>query len=149
MRLPARLLAVLAGLLLAACGGDEAMSTEDYRAELRKICQESDRQTEQVSEPTRATAEAIADYLQRLRDVNARTIERVEDLEPPEDLQEAHNNALEANREGREKVDEVIEELQKGGDPAQILQDARSELEDASRRAKEAAREVGVPECGN
>ena len=133
--------------LAAGCGGEDRLSTDDYRAELRKICSDSERRTEQVTEPTRATPEAIADYLRRLRDVSARSIEQVEDLEPPEDLQDAHDQALDANREGRAKIDEVIGKLEDGEDPNTVLQEARTELEDATNRADEAAREVGVPEC--
>ena len=140
-------LALTAGLV--GCGGDDALSTEEYRAELRKICSESDKQTNGVQEPTRATPEAIADYLTRLRDINAKTIEDVEALEPPEELKAAHDRALTANREGRAKVDAVIEELEGGGDPTQVLTEARKDLEESSRAAKQAARDVGVPECGN
>ena len=147
MRLPVALIAAM--LLVAGCGGEDRLSTEDYRAELKKICEESDRQTEQVAEPTRATPEAIADYLRRLRDVNASTIDKVEGLEPPEDLEDAHNDALDANKAGREKVDAVIKELEEGGDPTQVLNDARKELEEASSKAREAAGKVGVPECGD
>ncbi|HEV2061753.1 MAG TPA: hypothetical protein VGR12_02780 [Solirubrobacteraceae bacterium] len=135
-------------LAFAACG-DDRLSTEDYRAQLREICKQSEQRTNEVQEPTRATPEAIADYLQRLRDVNAQTIERVEELEPPEELQDAHDRALEANREGREKVDAVIRELEEGGDPTQVLTDARSELQDASRAAKQAGEDLGVPECAD
>lgn len=135
--------------LLVGCGGDDRLSTEDYRAELREICNESERRTNQVEEPTRATPEAIADYLQRLRDVNAETIEKVEELEPPEELEDAHQRALEANREGREKVDAVIQDLEEGGDPTQVLTEARSELEGASQAAKKAGQDLGVPECGD
>jgi hypothetical protein len=134
---------------LVGCGGDDPMSTEDYRAELRKICAESERKTDQVEEPTRATPEAIADYLTRLRDVNVATIEKVEELEPPDDLSDAHDRALEANREGREKVDAVIDELEKGGDPTQVLTEARKDLEASSEAAKKAGDDLGVPECGD
>lgn len=136
-------------LVFTACGGEDRMSKEDYQAELRKICAESERRTNGVAEPTRATPEAIADYLQRLRDVNAQTIEQVEELEPPEDLQDAHDRALDANKEGREKVDDVIGELEGGGDPTQVLTDARKELEESSEKAKKAGEELGVPECAD
>jgi hypothetical protein len=148
--MPRRVAVTLAlAVALAGCGGDDKLSPEDYRGELRKLCQEAERKTNEVREPTRATREAIADYLTRLRDINAETIERVQELEPPDDLKAAHDKALKANREGRAKVDAVIEELEEGGDPTQVLTEARSDLEASSRAAQEAAREVGVPECGN
>jgi hypothetical protein len=132
---------------LVACGGEDPMSTEDYRAELKTICEDSDKRSSAVEQPTRATPEAIANYFKRLRDVNVETIEQVEELEPPEDLADAHDSAIEANKEGREKIDEIIEELEKGGDPTTVLNDAKAELEDVTKRANDAAEEVGVPAC--
>ncbi len=134
---------------IAGCGGDDALSTGEYRSELRKICEESNTKTEKVEQPTRATPEAIADYLTRLRDINADTIEKVEELEPPDELQQQHDRAIEANRQGREKIQAVIEELEGGGDPAQVLEESREELAKAGEATKKAARDVGVPECGD
>ncbi|HEX8121974.1 MAG TPA: hypothetical protein VF549_11985 [Solirubrobacteraceae bacterium] len=142
------LVTVILAAALAGCGGDDALSPEEYRAEMKRICTESDRQTNEVEQPTRATPEAIADYLTRLRDINAKAIARVEKLEPPEELKAAHDRALRSNRKGRETVDEVIDELESGGDPTTVLTEARKELEESSRVAKETAKAVGVPECG-
>jgi hypothetical protein len=139
----------LALVTFAGCGGDDKLSTKDYRAELKKICDESDRRTQAVQEPTRATPEAIADYFGRLRDINVQAIEKVEKLEPPDELADAHERALQANREGREKVDAVIQELEDGGDPTQVLSDARKDLEESSEAAKKAGADLGVPECGD
>ena len=54
---------------VAGCGGDDALSVGEYRTELRKICDETERKSNAVQQPTRATPEAIVDYLTRLRDV--------------------------------------------------------------------------------
>ena len=145
-----RRLSLIATLALAfvACGGDDKLSTADYRAQLRKICEDTERQSNAVQEPTRATPEAIVDYLSRLRDVNVRSIRRVEELEPPDELEDAHERALAANREGRAEVDEVIEELEGGGEPAEVLSKARKGLQESSEAAKRAGRDLGVPECG-
>jgi hypothetical protein len=138
----------LALAALAGCGGDE-LSPDEYRAELRRICADADRLTNRVEQPTRATPQAIADYLRRLRDTNARTIQRVEELEPPEELRAAHDRALAANREGRRRVDDVIRRLEAGEDPTQVLADARRDLSASSEAAKRAGRDLGVPECGD
>jgi hypothetical protein len=134
---------------LAGCGGDDRLEKDDYQSQLRDICIDSESRTNAIKEPTRATPEAIADYLTRLRDVNALTIKQVEELEPPEDLEDAHERALEANKEGRAKVDAVIKELEDGGDPTQVLTEARKDLQESSAAAKQAAKDVGVPECGD
>ena len=144
-----RTLATLAlAAAFAGCGGEDALSTEDYRAQLRKICEDTERRSNAVREPTRATPEAIVDYLTRLRDVNVRSIRRVEELEPPDELEDAHERALAANREGRAKVDEVIDELERGGEPAEVLSEAREGLQESSEAAQKAGRDLGVPECG-
>ena len=142
-----RLVTTLALLVaLSGCGG--GLSVEEYRADLRRICKDTERKSNAVRQPTRATPESIVDYLTRLRDVNAKSIEEFEELEPPEELEDAHNRALDANREGRRKVDQVIEDLDKGGDPTQVLAEARKGLQESSRKAQQAGRDLGVPECG-
>ena len=134
-------------LTLVACGGDE-LSTGEYRSELRRICKDADQQTNAVEAPTRATPEAIVDYLTRLRDVNTRTIQRFAELEPPEDLKAAHERALAVNREGRKKVDAVIARLEKGEDPTVVLNEATRDLAESGEAAKKAGEDLGVPECG-
>ena len=140
------LVTLVAAACIAGCGG--GLSVDEYRAELRKICDDTKRKSNAVQPPTRSTPEAIVDYLTRLRDVNAKSIEEFEKLEPPEELEDAHNRALDANREGRKKVDQVIEDLDKGGDPTQVLTEARKGLQESSRKAQRAGRDLGVPECG-
>jgi hypothetical protein len=142
------LLTLTLAAALVGCGGDDKLSAGDYRAELKKICEETERKSNAVRQPTRATPEAIVDYLERLRDVNAESIEEVSDLEPPDELKDAHDRALAANREGREKVDEVIDDLEGGGDPTEVLSKARKGLEESSEAAQKAGRDLGVPECG-
>jgi hypothetical protein len=142
-------LALLAALALGACGGDDRLSTDEYRAEARQICQDADRATEAVEEPTRATPEAIVTYFERLLSANERSTERFQELEPPEELQEAHDEALRTNREGVQEVRRVIRELQGGGDPRQVLTRAQGRLQELSTAAAGAAERLGVPECAD
>jgi hypothetical protein len=134
---------------LAACGGDDGMSTAEYRAEAKTICTEADQATAKVKEPTRATSAAISDYFQRLLEANGRTTKRFEALDPPADLQKAHDDALAANEAGAKEVQRVIDELEGGGDPRKVLTDAQTRLQDLSRRSGDAAKRLGVPECAD
>ena len=149
MRRLLTILTLAAATALVACGGDDAMSTSEYRAEAKKICTEADEATENVQEPTRATSEAISEYFKRLLEANDRTTKRFEGLEPPKDLEKAHQDALTANSDGVKEVRRVIDELEKGGDPREVLTGAQTRLQDLSKRSGDAARRLGVPECAD
>ena len=132
---------------VAACGGDDALSTEEYRAEAKAICQDATRGTQAVQAPTRTTNDAVASYFKRLIAVTKRSSQRFGELEPPEDLEARHEAALKANEAGIKEVERLIAELERGGDARALLQNAQTRLEDLSRRSDEAARALGVPEC--
>jgi hypothetical protein len=141
------LLALCLTSSLAACGGDDALSTSEYRGEARKICQEADRATSAVERPTRTTNAAIASYFERLMNVNRKTSEQFGELEPPEELKAKHEAALAANRDGVKEVERLVAELRRGGDARALLQAAQGRLQQLSQRSAEAARALGVPEC--
>jgi len=137
-----------ATLALAACGGDE-VSVDEYRAEARQICQEADRATERIRQPTRSTPAAIADYFDRLLAPNERATQRFQELDPPDELQDAHDDALRASRRGSEEVRRLITQLERGEDPRQVLAGAQQRIRRLTREADAAAERLGVPECGD
>ena len=137
---------VLLTVGLVACG-DDGMSTDEYRAEARKVCVDAEKATEAIEQPTRSTPEAIVDYLERLLAANQRTTERFQKLDPPEDLQKPHDDILRANREGADAVRDVIKQLKDGEDPRKVLQSSTSRLRDLGRESNAAAKKLGVPEC--
>ena len=141
---PTCLLAVLA---LAACGGDDSMSTDEYRAAAKRICVDAEKASNAVERPQRTTTESIADYLERLLAANERTIDRFAKLDPPEDLQRAHDDVLKVNRDGAKQVRDIVGELEGGGDAAEVLQSSTGPLRDLNRRSNAAAEKLGVPEC--
>jgi hypothetical protein len=137
---------LLAVLALAACG-DDGMSASDYRAEAKKICIDAEKATEAVDQPTRSTPEAIVDYLQRLLAANERTTKRFEKLDPPEKLQQPHDDILKANRDGANAVRAVIKDLEGGKDPREVLQSSTDRLRELGEQSNAAAKKLGVPEC--
>jgi hypothetical protein len=141
------LLALALALFVAACGGDDALSTDEYRGEARKICREADRATRAVDRPTRTTNAAIASYFERLMKVNRKTSEQFDELEPPEELKAKHEAALDANRDGVKEVERLVAELRRGGDARALLQASTGRLQELATRSGEAARALGVPEC--
>ena len=145
MRRIAPLAAVLV-LTLAACG-DDGMSTSEYRAAAKKVCVDAEKATESVKQPTRSTPEAIVDYLERLLQANEKTTQRFEKLDPPEKLQQPHDEILAANREGARTVRGVIRELEQGKDAREVLQASTAKLRELGQRSNDAAERLGVPEC--
>jgi hypothetical protein len=143
-----RVVPVLLGTLaLAACGGDDRLSTDDYRAQARRICVEAKRTSAAIKQPTRATPAAIEDYFRRVLAANEGATRRFEDLQPPEGLQRAHDDTLKANGAGEAEVRRVVKELQGGGEPRTVLTRAQSRLQRIDRQTGAAAQRLGVPEC--
>jgi hypothetical protein len=132
---------------LAACGGDDALSTEEYRSEAKTICEDATTSTRGIKPPARTSNEALASYFRRLIAVTKRSSQRFGELAPPEDLEARHEAALKANEAGVKEVERLIAELERGGDARALLQAAQTRLEDLSRRSDEAARALGVPQC--
>lgn len=137
-------LATCAGL--AACG-DDSLSTEDYRAEAKRVCEDSQKATRAVERPQRATTESIADYLERLLAANERTIDEFGELDPPDELQPAHAEILKVNERAAQKVRDIIAQLEQDEDPAQVLQAATAPLRELNTQANAAAEKLGVPAC--
>ena len=129
---------------LAACGGPSA---EDYRADAGAICRDAAKETEAIAAPTKATAPAIADYFERLVGVTDRATERFGELDPPQDLEKAHEEVVEANQSAGEEVREVIAALERGQDAEAVLGTAQQRIEEATTRASEAAERLNVPDC--
>lgn len=148
-RLPVVVLALVVAVLAGACGADQRLEAEEYRAEAARICDRSQREAERIEEPTRATPESIADFFRRQLAVSERNVERFRDLRPPERLQPAHDRTIRATDEVAREVRRVIAELERGRDPRDVLTARRSAIERLTRAQQAAARELGVPECAD
>jgi uncharacterized protein YukE len=146
-RLTLSLLAVFT-LALAACGGDEGLSTSEYKAEAKKICQDAQKRTEAVKQPTKATNKAIITYLNDLLKVNEQTTKDFEGLEPPEDLKAEHDKVLETNKKSVSEVNRLVDQLEGGEDAKKVFQANQQRLSQVTEEANSAIKSLGVPECG-
>jgi len=147
--LPTTLTALAAAVTLAACGGDDALSPADYRAEAKTICEQADKATEAVQTPTKPTAEAISTYFRELLKPNEQATSRFAELAPPAELKSAHDEILQVNRAGATVVRTVIRDVDGGKDPVTVLQSATTELRTLNSRAQAAAGKLGVPACAD
>jgi hypothetical protein len=137
-------LALLTAAGLAACGG---ASAEDYRADAARVCREAAKQTDAVEPPARATAAAIADFFERQADVSRKTTDRFAELDVPDDLRNAHDDLVRANRDAEEQVRTIVRRVQDGDDPGKVLAEAQTKVGEATAAAREAAERLKVPAC--
>ena len=136
---------------LAACGGgdDKGLTTKEYRAEAKKICQSAQKSTEGIAQPTKATNPAIISYLNELLKVNERTTQQFDKLDPPEKLQKAHDNVLTSNKKSVAEVQRLVDQLESGKKAQTVFKDSQARLQQATQSANEAIKGLGVPECGS
>ena len=140
----AAIAAALAMAGLAACGGPSA---DEYRADAAAICRDAALATDGIKAPTRSTVPAIIDYFERLVAVTDRSTERFDALDPPQDLERAHQEVVEANRRASAEVREVVAALGRGQDAEAVLGSAQTSIERATEQADAAASRLGVPDC--
>jgi len=130
---------------LAGCGG--GLSAEEYRREASRICADGDRETERVQAPRDQDPAAVATYFERLIGVNERVLARFEELDPPSELADAHEEAVAVNAEAADEVERLVGDLRERRDLDRALRAATPRLRGLDRRADAAARELGVPAC--
>jgi hypothetical protein len=133
---------VVAAAGLPGCGddsgGDELSATE-YRQRANRICREAER------EAARLERAGLREQIERSADAAERSQERFEELEPPEELQDKHDEAVRRGREAIELLREAQREFE--GDGAGSLLGVTGELEQVVREGNAVARDLGLTDC--
>jgi hypothetical protein len=141
---------VVAGAVLAGCGGEDPLTAAEYRRELRRVCTAEARRTEALRPPPTTRAGDVADYLGRLLEAGERRADAIEALAPPDDLRDAHEQLAEAERDAAEEVERLAGELREdGADARGLLAGAEPRLAELSRARAEAARTLRVRSCAD
>ncbi|MGH2761092.1 MAG: hypothetical protein ACRDL4_08605 [Thermoleophilaceae bacterium] len=149
-RLAAILLGVLS-LVLAACGGSDAPSREEFADQASEICRDAERSLENVGENAE-TPDEIADAVDRVIEESRGAVDDLAELERPEgEAGETAERFVNATR--REIEDEGIPALedlrdalasddqQAAGEAAQRLQGIETD------ESNKAAEELGADAC--
>lgn len=127
-----RLAPILLGLLafgLAACGGDDPPSQEEFADRADEICREAERALQNVGESAE-TPQEIADAVGRVIEESRNALDELADLERPEG---------DAGETAEQFVDATRTEIQDEGIPA--LEDLRDAVESEDQEAVQAATE--------
>lgn len=139
--LPVSLL--LAGAVLA-CGGDDALSKEEFIAQGDAVCEDFEQQGSDLEAPT--NIEEVPDYIDRAIAIATTTRENFGELSPPDDGEDVHAALVEALDRGIAGLEEAKAAAEDRMDQGVI--DGLTEAGEAVEAANEQAREYGFEVCG-
>lgn len=147
-RAPALLFATAATatLLLAACGGDQSLEREAYAEQANRFCEDANAAQSELDRPSGADPEEIADFLRRTTPIGERLRDRIDGLEPADEISEqaqALVDALDANLERTKRLQSAAADQ----DSDAFADEQRAAIGDATRLTQ-AADEVGITQCG-
>jgi hypothetical protein len=130
-------------LAASACGGEDALSKEEFQKQGNAICAKYDQQIEDISTPT--SVEEVPAYVNKALPIVERQIEDMKELNPPEEDQETFD-AMIAEAEKTVQAGRELGEAAEAEDEAAIEQ-TLNEGNTASDRADEHATELGLTDC--
>lgn len=130
----------------AACGGGggDRLSREELVEQGDAICVDFENRVEEVQEPQ--DEGDIARYIDEVRPIVEEGADELDDLNPPEDLEDDYNRWIELNREGLDSFDELSSAAEEGDE--QRMQEITADLDGKQAEADRLAESIGFEECG-
>jgi hypothetical protein len=151
-RLTVCLLALLgsAALVAAGCGGDggggsgDRLSATEFRETADAICAEYDQKIQDLGEPE--SLEDLNAFIGRAIPIIEEGFNKLEELQPPEELEADWNRAMEVNAENLQLTKDLQAAAEDGNEERvqEILAQASQNEEETDRLA----RELGLQRCG-
>jgi hypothetical protein len=151
-RLTVGLLALLgsAALVAAGCGGDggggsgDRLSATEFREAADAICAEYDQKIQDLGEPE--SLEDLNAFIGRAIPIIEEGFNKLEELQPPEELEADWNRAMEVNAENLQLTKDLQAAAEDGNEERvqEILAQASQNEEETDRLA----RELGLQRCG-
>jgi hypothetical protein len=130
-------------LAASACGGEDALSEEEFQKQGNAICLKYDQQIEDISTPT--SVEEVPAYVNKALPIVERQIEDMKELSPPEEDQETFDSMIEEAEKTVQAGRELGEAAEAKDDAA--IEQALNEGNTASDRADEHATTLGLTDC--
>jgi hypothetical protein len=143
---PRSLLALLVPLCLAGCGGGDGdgdrMSAGDYRQQADRICADANTKLRKLGEP-QSVAE-FRELAKKAKPIIGEGVADLNDLNPPKQLQGAHDRWIDLNEQLVDDLDEV-QDTTTQADLTQFAQKFGVRTDEANRIARS---ELGLEDCG-
>jgi hypothetical protein len=130
---------------LAACGGDDRLSADEYREQGNEACKAYEQRLGELSQPS--SLEDVPGYADDAQAELTELIDTLDELQPPDDLEQKHNELV---RVGRPSVD-ALGDLSAAGESGE-QEEVQKVLRDAARldqRSDELSRSLGLTACAD
>lgn len=123
--------AVLLSLVLAGCGGDDALTAKEFRAQANKICKAADKDTDKLGDElgdSPSEKEFLA-QIDKLVDRNEEMVDDLAALKAPESLSDDLDDLVSEVRSALKKVDDAsLEEINSMENPFTAANEKAEEL---------------------
>jgi phage-related minor tail protein len=138
-----------AALVLGGCGGGngggEEMTADEFRQEADAICAEFEGRLDDLGRPE--SLDDLQNFVSEAVPIIEEGNAQLQELNPPDELQEQWDRAMEINNEQLETVRDLREAVEDGDQArAQELIEAGNE---ANTEADQLAADLGLEECGS
>ena len=125
-----------AGTGLTACGGDDGLSKAEYRKQANALCRQANADLAKIPAPSDVAG--LKDYVTKAKQVTTKAVDKMDALQPPEDLKADHDAHIADGRKVISMADELgkaaasndqaaFERLTKEGDRMDEISDKRAE----------------------
>jgi hypothetical protein len=121
---------------LTACGGDEGLSKAEYLKQGNALCRQANADLKKIAPPSDLAG--LKDYVTKAKGVTTKAVDKLDALEPPEDLRADHDAHVADGRKVIAMADRLgdaaasqdqaaFERLTKEGDRMDEVSDKRAE----------------------
>jgi hypothetical protein len=137
------MIAVLAVLLTAGCGGSSRLSKSDFDAKANAICAKYDAQIKAIEAP-----KGIGDvphYVDQVKPLIENGVDEIDGLRPPENLQDTFDRWVSTQREALDQADQLRSAAAKSN--LLVVNRVIKELGERNKRGNELAGKLGAQTC--
>ncbi len=111
--------------LVAACDGDDGLTLEEYFQELETLDQDAEAGIEALEFPEEFASEAeqieaFQDFFAAIIPILAEFVDAIDDLDPPAEVEDAHEEAVDSGREFVTDAEELTNELADVGSASEL-----------------------------
>ena len=132
------------GLLAATACSDDRLSKEEFIEQADAVCATVNERTEELGEPT--TQESFPEFARKAKEITDEALEDMRALEPPEEDEERIDEMLDAIEKAASFLPEIADAVAEN-DPER-MRDIGLEVQSAAQKASTIAEEYGFEECG-